>query len=418
VSQETTVLSFAVALGIGMLIGAERERHKGQGPRRAAAGVRTHAISALLGASAFVTGGHLLLGIATAGVIAFTAIAYWRSSGDDPGLTSEIALVLTVTLGGLAPQRPEVAGACAVVVTGLLALRRPLQRFVTETLTETELNHALILAACTLVALPLLPNRPIDPFGVLNPHAIWKVVIVVMTISAAGYVAVRALGSRWGLPLTGLASGFVSSTGTIAAMAARAAAHPEQLAGAASGAVLSTVATVVQLAFVLAVLSWPTFVTMSLPLLCAVAAALIYGAFGLHNALRVPGELVPISGEPFSLKLAILFGAVLSAVSLVSAGLHQWLGATGLVIGSIVSGFADTHSASASVASFVATGRLSASEAVLPILGAFLANTLSKVIAASINGNRAFMVRVVPGLMLVAAAFLAGTWMSGWGGHP
>lgn len=53
----------AAALGIGMLIGLERERHKGQEETRACAGLRTYAITALLGYVAMQLGGNLLISI-------------------------------------------------------------------------------------------------------------------------------------------------------------------------------------------------------------------------------------------------------------------------------------------------------------------------------------------------------------------
>ena len=108
---EPVILNLAVALGIGLLIGAERERRKGAGPWRSPAGIRTFAIASLAGAISFLVGGETLLAIATAGIIALIAIAYWRAREDDPGLTTEIALTATILLGGLAMQRPALAGA-------------------------------------------------------------------------------------------------------------------------------------------------------------------------------------------------------------------------------------------------------------------------------------------------------------------
>jgi hypothetical protein len=94
--------SWPIALGIGLLIGVERERRKGEGPGRAAAGLRTFAITSLLGAASMEIGGAELLSVTTAGVLALTALAYYQSHAEDPGLTTEIALVLTLVLGGLA----------------------------------------------------------------------------------------------------------------------------------------------------------------------------------------------------------------------------------------------------------------------------------------------------------------------------
>jgi uncharacterized membrane protein (DUF4010 family) len=78
-------------------------------------------------------------------------------------------------------------------------------------LSEEELTDALIFAAAALVVLPLVPDRYVGPFSAINPRTIWKIVILIMSISAGGHIAVRLLGPRFGLPLAGLASGFVSS---------------------------------------------------------------------------------------------------------------------------------------------------------------------------------------------------------------
>ena len=133
----------------------------------------------------------MLLSIATAGVIVLVAVAYWRGHEEDPGLTTEIALTVTVLLGGLSMQRPALAGGLGVVVVVLLAAKSRLHRFVGSILTEDELQDALIFAGATLVVLPLVPDRPMGPYGALNPHSIWVIVILIMAISAAGYVAVR-----------------------------------------------------------------------------------------------------------------------------------------------------------------------------------------------------------------------------------
>ncbi len=252
------ILNLAVALGLGLLIGAERERRKGEGPLRSPAGIRTFTVTSLTGAISFMVGGKVLLATATAGVAILTTAAYWRGHEDDPGLTTEIALILTALLGGLAMQQPALAGGLAVTVAVLLAARSPLHRFVGSVLTEDELKDALIFAGATLVVLPLVPDRPMGPYGALNPHSIWILVILIIAISAAGYLAVRMVGSRFGLPIAGLASGFISSTATIGAMGARAAKTTAVLAAAVAGAVLSTIATIVQMALVLAATSTTT----------------------------------------------------------------------------------------------------------------------------------------------------------------
>jgi uncharacterized membrane protein (DUF4010 family) len=167
-SLSPDVIAIVVALGIGLLIGLERERRKGEGPGRSPAGLRTFAAASLAGAISLMVGGKGLLALVTAGIMVLTAIAYLRSSSDDPGLTSEAALILTVLLGGLAAERPFLAAGVAVILAILLAARAPLHDFVRTVLSDNEVQDGMIFAAATLVVLPLLPDQSVGPFLVLS----------------------------------------------------------------------------------------------------------------------------------------------------------------------------------------------------------------------------------------------------------
>jgi uncharacterized membrane protein (DUF4010 family) len=406
---DSLILRLAVALGIGLLIGLERERRKGDGAARAAAGLRTHALAGLGGGIALAAGGVPLLAVLALAAALFAAVAYLRARDEDPGVTSEIALVLTVLLGGLAGERPALAAGLGVVVTLLLAARTPLHRFVRQSVSADELHDLLLFAAAALVVLPLLPDQPMGPFGAINPHAVWKVVVLVMAVSAAGHVATRLLGPRFGLPLAGFASGFVSSLATIGAMGGRARAMPQLLAGAAAGAVLSTLATMLQMAAVLAAVSPLLLQAMLGPLLCGAVTALLYGCAFTLAALRGPAAAAEApSGRAISLPAALGFAALLAVILLAAAALRAWLGPTGVWIGALLAGFADTHAAAASVAALVAAQKLTATEAVPAVLAALTSNTASKLVMAVAAGPRGFALRVVPGLLLVIAAAWAG----------
>jgi uncharacterized membrane protein (DUF4010 family) len=406
----SVIVNLAVALGIGLLIGAERERRKGKGPSRSPAGIRTFAVASLAGAVSFATGGELLLAVTTAGAIVLTAMAYFRSRSDDPGLTSEIALILTVLLGGLSMRQPELAAGVAVTLAALLASRTRLHHFVRSVLTERELTDGLIFAGATLVVLPLLPDQQIGPYGALNPRSIWIIVILVMAISAAGYILVRILGNRFGLAIAGLASGFISSVATIGAMGARAKTTPAVLGAAVAGAVLSTVATIVQMTAVLAATSMAVLRELSIPLFCAGLAAASYGAFFTIKALRETEQVDSQAGHAFSFSSAIVLALTLSGILVVSAALRENFGEIGVIIGAALAGFADTHSAAVSIASLVAAGKLSSTEAISPILAALSTNTISKVIVSWTSGGRPYALRLVPGLLLVVLAAWAGAY--------
>ena len=398
----------ASALAIGLLIGAERERRKGEGPLRSAAGIRTFALASLLGGVSVALGGNLLLAVTTTVIAAFCVVAYLRTHEQDPGLTSEAALVLTALLGGLAQRETATASALAVIVTVLLAARSRLHSFVKMVMSEQELTDALIFAAATLVVLPLMPDRYVGPFGAINPRTIWKIVILMMSISAGGYIAVRLLGPRFGLPIAGLASGFVSSTATIGAMGALATQEPALARPAVAGAVLSTVATILQMTALLAATNMATLHQMRFPLIAAGIAALAYGA--LLTFLSVRQKAVPPtqSGRAFSLKSAVFFAGTIAVVLFLSAALNARLGRAGVLAAAVVAGFADTHSAAVSVASLVAAGKFAARDAVIPILAALTTNTISKAAVAISTGGRRFAMQIIPGLVIVIAA----TWLA------
>jgi uncharacterized membrane protein (DUF4010 family) len=404
-----TLLNLMVALGVGLLIGLVSERGNLGLDGPSATGVRTCSIAAMVGAVAMATGGTLLLAIATGGVGLLVAISYRRTiEKQGPGLTTELALIATVLIGGLAMSAPAMAGAAGVITATLLAARERLHRFAGSVLSDEEVRSALILAAAVVVVLPLLPNQAMGPFNALNPWKVWRLVVLVLLIGAAGHLATRLLGPRYGLPIAGLASGFVSSSATIGAMGGRAAREPAVLTAAAAGAVLSTVATVVQMALVIGATSAGTLQAMALPLIGAGVAAAGYGAVFTFLALKQPADPGEAAGNPFSLSGAIMFALTLSAVLLVSAALSAWFGERGAILAAALSGFVDTHASAISIASLVASGRMTPADSVVPILAGFTANSATKVILASTSGGRAFALRVVPGVLLVAIAAWAG----------
>ncbi len=404
----TQLTGLATALGIGLLIGLERERRKSAGGGRAPGGVRTFPIAAMLGAVAEIVGGRLILATAILSVGTFATISYLRAKDSDPGITTEIALVLTVILGGLAVMQPAIAVGMAVVVTVLLAARDDLHRFARDTLTEIEIRDGLVLATAALVVWPLLPDRAIDPFGALNLKNVWALVVLIMAVSSAGHVGMRVFGARFGLAFVGFASGFVSSTATIGAMGERAKNNPDLLLPAVAGATLSTVATFVLLAAVLAVVSLPSLLAVLPSLITGGLASIIYGGVFTRRALSGDAIDTSAAGRAFDPQAALLFAGLISAVLVLTAVLNKFLGASGVMIGAAVAGLGDSQSAAAAVANLVKTGQLEADAAVLPIIAGVSTNTISKIIVAVASGNRAYSKRVVPGLIFVITSVWLG----------
>ena len=410
-SQLDDGLTLAIAAGIGLLVGVERERRKGAGKGRAAAGVRTFALVGLLGGLSAILGGQAALLIAGLFVGVAAALSYVMGDREDPGITTEVALVVVFLLGALAEQSPELAAAVGVAVTILLAARQRLHRFVQATLTEDEVHDFLLFAGAAMVVLPLVPNETVGPFDVFNPFRMWLLVVLVMAVSGAGYVAMRAAGPSVGLALSGLAAGFVSSSATIGAMGSRSREQRELLLPCVAGAVLSTVATVVQMAIVVGASDESTLRELAIPLVLGGIAAAGYGLVFALQAFRggIGEEIQP--GRAFSLRTAVIFAATLTAILFLAAALQEWLGDSGVAVAAAAGGFADTHAPAISVAALVANGRLEPDQAVIPILLALSTNSLTKVVLAMTAGRAPFALRVVPGVLIVLAVIWAGAFI-------
>jgi uncharacterized membrane protein (DUF4010 family) len=407
------LIGVATALGLGLLIGVERERRRMEDKLPAAAGVRTFTLVALAGALAQMLGG---VGIAVAGgFVALAALASYRASVKrDPGLTTEVALLVAFLLGVLAMEHAMLASGLGVVVALVLASKSRVHRFAREVLTETELHDGLLLAASALVVLPLLPDRAIDPWNALNLRKLWRLVVLIMTINAAGYIALRTLGPRHGLALAGFTGGFASSTATIAGMGSRTRTHPKLLGACVTGALLSNVATVIQLAIVLAAIA-PTLLVEIAPGLAAagIVAALYAVAIGWRE-LRTPAPKTDaVKGRPFHPGHALAFAALVAVILLIGGFVHAKLGDAGLVPTGAITGLADVHAAAGSIGQLVSGDAAALRLGALAVLAAFATNSASKAIGAFAAGGAAFGLRVLPGLVAIAGAFAAVVWLTG-----
>jgi uncharacterized membrane protein (DUF4010 family) len=374
----------------------------------AAAGVRTFAITALLGALAALSGSQVLLAATALGVIVLTALSYRRTRSADPGLTSEIALLATFVTGVLAATQPVVAAAAGVLIVVLLVARGALHEFARTKLSDQELRDGVLLAAAAILVLPVLPDHPIDPWQVVNPRLVWKLTVLIMLIDAAGYVAQRLVGVRAGLPLSGLLGGFVSSTAVVATMGKRAQADATVCPSAVAGAALSQVATVIQLAMVLAVSDAVLLSQLRWPLIAMGVVTASYGAL-MIRANRHRAAPPPVGGRAFRLRTALLFAGAFVFVMLLVAWLQRSFGPAWALAGVVIGGFADAHSTAASIGSLAAQQQLSRDLAAVAVGLVVTANTISKLGFARAGGAGYFW-RLAPGLVLLIAAF----WVTWW----
>ncbi|MBT9610410.1 MAG: MgtC/SapB family protein [Aquabacterium sp.] len=398
-----------VALGAGMLIGLERERRKGEGPQRESAGLRTFMVAALLGVCAQIVS-VALAAVALLGVTVLAALSYLRSRSDDPGLTTELALVTTALIGMLAVPQPELAAAAAVLLASLLAARERLHHFATHWLSEDELHDGLLLAALLLILLPLLPAQSLMWLGGLSPRRMLALLVVILAMQALSHVAQRLLGSRLGLPVSGLLGGFVSSTATITAMGGRVRSGQTPLQLACSAAVLSSAATWMQVALMASVVV-PGGLLEWLPMvLVGVAAPLVIGVLLWRRAsATAPGGLPP-GRRVLRLREAATVGALLIAGAVVVNLAHQ-RGDLGLMLGTGIAALADAHAPMVALMSMSGTGLIGHDAAMSGVLLAITVNSATRSVAAWVSGGRVY------GLVVAAAlgVNVALVWAWHWG---
>jgi uncharacterized membrane protein (DUF4010 family) len=403
-SPDIPLLPLATALGVGLLVGAVRERRHPEPSD--AAGLRTHALVALAGALALWLGMAVFLVLLLA-LSAFVALSYRYTRTEDPGLTGEVALLLTCLLGGLAVTLPALAGGLGVVLAVLLYAKAPLHRVTRELMSERELQDGLVLLASALVILPLVPDRTLGPFGVFNPAMLWKLVVLVMAISALGHVALRVVGNRWGLAIAGFFAGYVSSTAAVAGFGQRVKETPALLSPAVGAAMLANLASLSLFVPILLAVAPGLLPVIAWELAAAGAVLLVGGLLGLR---RDTGQLPPPTAQTrmFRFRHALLFAVIVTAVLFISAALNAWLGPRGAMLGATLAALAEVHAAVASVGKLYVTQAFDVEQARWAVAAMLLASALAKSVLAFAAGGAAYGARVAVGLavMVVAATLV------------
>lgn len=396
-----TLGDFATALLIGALVGIEREKRSGDGSDLATiGGLRTFilvaAFGALAGWLAATQQALWFVGLALSIIAAAVITGYVLSARQRPGslgLTTEFAALVVCLLAALVMlgQR-ELSVALAIVTAAVLAYKQPLHGLV-ERIGWDDVFAGLRLLLATFVILPLLPDRALDPWGALNPRALWMLVLLISSLSLVGYIATRWLGAQHGAAATGFAGGMVSSTAVTLAFARQS--HLER--GAWVGPALAAgilIAWSVMFARVLieVLVVNPSLVPRVLvpfTAMAVVAGVAAWLLFRRGQAARVDGgapvEAVEVK-NPFSLTEAAKFAAFFAVVLVVVKGVQLHFPGEGIYLVAALAGLTDVDAITLSMAEYAKTG--DATVAVAAIVIAALTNTVVKIGMVMTLGSR------------------------------
>lgn len=400
---------FLTSLAIGLLIGLERERNPS-----AKAGLRTFALVAVFGTlMALLATRSAMPWLLMAGLLAVAAMiiaAYMNSrrQEDDPGTTTVIALLLSYGLGALVWYgSTKLAVMLGIGVTSLLYFK-PELRGLSQRLTRRDLMAVLQFSVLTFIVLPILPDQDFGPYGAVNPHQAWLMVILISGLSLAGYAALQIVGSRYGAPLLGFLGGLVSSTATTLIYAK----HGKQEAAMETLATLiiliASMVVLLRLLIVSSVVAFGAVAGLAPVLVSGLVSGLLALVYGWRKSVPSSELYLPTTRNPAELQAAIGFGLLYVCVLLGSAWMADVAGSQGLYVVALISGLTDVDAITLSSLRLFNQGTLSEHQAVTAITLAFLANLLFKLGMVFFIGGKQLARRVAIGFGAMAGGVLLG----------
>jgi uncharacterized membrane protein (DUF4010 family) len=417
---DEVLMSLAVALGIGLLIGLEREQStspQDDGDSNFLGGARTYPLVALVGALSALLGqawGAWVIVLAFSALFALLAIAYVNAiwTKRDRGITSDAAFIMAFFLGVLCvssgptevvEQRFIIAAAIGVTVTILLSLKPMVHGWI-HAVSKEDVYSTLKFLLVAVIVLPLLPHQTYGPLDVLNPFEIGLMVALITGISFVGYVAIRLLGPGRAMGLIGLVGGLVSSTAVTLSSANQARRQTRLHDLLAMAVVLASTIMAVRVAVVVGIIYPPLLRSLALPL-----AVMSLVGLGWAGSFYWRGQHVVTSGStevpltnPVELSTAVKFGLLFAGVLFGAKAANVYLGDKGVYLAGILAGVADVDAITLSMANLVREGLDSATGSITIILGV-ASNTVVKIVMALLLGGWQFGRRVAYtlGMMMI-----------------
>ena len=410
----------AAAIGIGLIIGLQREHTYYDQSDRHPAGVRTFTLVGLAGAMAallsdqmggvapFVTG-FIVVGMLLMAMHVSFAIGRKRESsageslpGGD-GITTSIAVVIVYLLGGIC-WYGRLLESCVIVVVILwvLSAKDQLHAFA-QKLSKEDIIAIVKFAVITALVLPFLPNNSYGPPGleVLNPRSIWIFVVFISGIGFVGYGLIKIVGPGKGIWLTGLLGGLASSTALTLNLAGRSRENEAYASDFTLGIVLSWAVMYVRLYLICIFLSGTLAKPLALPLLLPVVPALLYALYLKVKEFRNHQQKSADFTNPFKLLPAIKFGVIFTCVMFVANAARVYLGSGALLACSFLGGAAEMDAVAFSVIDMNLKSGLAVRELVLALLFASLANTLTKGAMVCVLGAKSMRRPILPAVVLI-----------------
>jgi uncharacterized membrane protein (DUF4010 family) len=395
-----------IALGLGLLVGMQRERVHSK-----IAGIRTFPLITVFGTVCALlsqASGSWILAAGLLGLTGLIVVAQLldaRQRAPDPGMTTETAMLIMYCVGAyLAYGNSAVAVAVGGGVAVLLQMKGQLHGIVAR-LGDKDLKAIMQFALISLVILPVLPNRTYGPFDVLNPRQAWWMVVLIVGINLGGYIVYKFFGRKAGSLLAGTLGGMISSTATSVSYA-KLSKEGEEIARLSTVVILVASAVVFARVLVEIAVVSPLFLhTAAGPMVVLLA---VTGAVAMYFWSRWRDEPYQAVEQenPSELKPAILFGALYSLAILAVAAAKHFFGDRALYVVAALSGLTDVDAITLSSSQLVAAGRLDGGQGWKMIVTATMSNLVFKASTIAVLGDARLLARVSKAYGIVAAVGL------------
>ena len=401
--------AFATALGIGLLVGMERERRPDS-----AAGLRTFALVAMLGCLFALltekTGGPWMLVVGLLVISAAMVASNFSAQQEEKfrGFTSEAAIIVTYGLGAAVWFGYATLAVMLAIATTVLLYFKAELRHISEKMTPKDINSILQFAVLSLVILPILPSQDYGPYNALNPRQIWWMVVLISGLALSGYLALRIVGARHGAALLGIFGGLASSTATTMMFSRHARELGHLVRMAAIVILIANVMVMIRLGIVSSVVAPALITQIAIVFACGIVPGVVMSLYG-WKILNAAGELpLPEVKNPTELKTAVSFGLLYAVVLLASAWLQDIAGNKGLYIVALASGLTDADASVLSTLRMFNLEKISSGEAVIAVTLALMANLAFKIGLVITIGGGKLARHALPGLFAIGAGLATG----------
>ena len=417
------IKSLLIAVILGFIIGLQRTmsnlyyNHGEQKDSYFVAGSRTFALIALLG---FLSGwltksAPVIVSIIAFSLVGLIVLSYYLKAMlyKNMGMTTQVAAIITYLLGLMVYLHLEqYAIFIGILMIILLEIKPRLQK-IEQNITPADLNASILLLAMTFLLLPILPDEMIGPYKLFNPYKTWLMAVIIAAISFVGYIAIKILGNKRGVLLTGLFGGLISSTAVSISLSQMYSTQKEYLNNFAAGIAMACTLMYLRVLFEAFVINQKVALTLLLPYTAASLSGLIFVYILYKHSKTATAfnlEDTDIAKNPLQLseaiKFGLLFGIIYGAISVV----ENHYGNIGVYIVSTLSGITDVDAITLSLSQLATDQKLTIQTSAAGIVIASATNSLVKLGIVFWMGGRAIGWRLTLFFLITLGMMGAGLW--------